>query len=502
VLTFGIQTQSIPPRKIHKISPTIPKFELDKIPISTTFPIKSMDWKAQLSSSIEAAVHEAVESSMEAAVKRSLQRAIEDMRAYTDASKQRLLRQIREIGQDLRPAAATVNPSVKPPVFTALGNDPDMAASHIVDLVATTPATCSTQYPSRAVTSLVPALASVDFSSVLPTRDSAFQESVDERTRHLRHRIQLAEDRARRDPVWAEKMARRHADFRDTIPSTTAPAKAASTSLASAAILTACVVRDGDLELTSPTTCSSFCPGGNSSDLATSMMASMVIGEADVTTACRARDDSVYPMAQPMVMPTPAHVVVVESAPTRATSSVDITPSSRMLTAATTEPATLAALGSDLIMAPPMIRSAVCTEPVPDAPAVMLMQSTLDIADSSGSGAEMSLLVPLHKPEDADTAGMHEDEQLMVCFSMEWPLAIVAVRDVVDDHSFITGMSARSFILAALGVDDSCVTDMYDVSFCRCRSSCWNSHCPRAKSHMYRLYYHNALRTWSHGAHL
>ena len=77
----------------------------------------------------------------------------------------------------------TVNASVKPPVSTVLGNNPDMATSYGADLAATTPATCSTQYPSRAVTVLVPALAPADVSSVPAIRDSVFEESVDERTR-------------------------------------------------------------------------------------------------------------------------------------------------------------------------------------------------------------------------------------------------------------------------------------------------------------------------------
>jgi hypothetical protein len=116
----------------------------------------------------------------------------------------------------------------------------------------------------------------------------------------------------RRDPVWAEKVARRRAAFRDTWAvrdgnlatrmSTTSstssgsaaasavhtltasaalssyktngsivpehccfdlePAVVVSTSTAPTTILSACVVRNGDLDLTSPTTCSSLCCGG------------------------------------------------------------------------------------------------------------------------------------------------------------------------------------------------------------------------------------------------
>jgi hypothetical protein len=102
-----------------------------------------MDWKAQLASSIEAA--------MQAAVERSLQPAIEDI--YTDASKRRLHRQITEIRDALsasvhKPAVTT---SVKPQATVVLGNDLHMAVSHRVALAATTPATCSTQCPSRSV---------------------------------------------------------------------------------------------------------------------------------------------------------------------------------------------------------------------------------------------------------------------------------------------------------------------------------------------------------------
>jgi hypothetical protein len=40
------------------------------------------------------------------------------------------------------------------------------------------------------------------------------------------------------------------------------PAVVVSTSTAPTTILSACVVRNGDLDLTSPTTCSSLCCGG------------------------------------------------------------------------------------------------------------------------------------------------------------------------------------------------------------------------------------------------
>ena len=46
---------------------------------------------------------------------------------------------------------------------------------------------------------------------------------------------------------------------------------------------------------------------------------------------------------------------------------------------------------------------------------------------------------------------------------MERPLALVAARNVVDDHSFVTGTSAMSFTLAAIVVDDGRVANTYAV---------------------------------------
>jgi coenzyme F420-reducing hydrogenase gamma subunit len=85
---------------------------------------------------------------MEAAV---LQPTIEDMLAYTDGLKQRLLRQTKETRHAPAPVATNGNTHVKPPTSTVIGNDLDMVASNGIDLTATTAATCSTQCPSRAV---------------------------------------------------------------------------------------------------------------------------------------------------------------------------------------------------------------------------------------------------------------------------------------------------------------------------------------------------------------
>ncbi|KAM3401317.1 hypothetical protein ACQJBY_005833 [Aegilops geniculata] len=121
-----------------------------------------MDWKAQLVSSIEAA--------MEAGVKRTVQPAIKEMRAYTDVSKQRISREIKEIRHaravgfhkvdtiaSLMPAATTTKTSVNRGATLRLDNDLGMAASDGVDLAATLPATYSTQCPSRVVTMSVSA---------------------------------------------------------------------------------------------------------------------------------------------------------------------------------------------------------------------------------------------------------------------------------------------------------------------------------------------------------
>jgi hypothetical protein len=73
---------------------------------------------------------------------------------------------------------------------------------------------------------------------------ASVEESADGTARHRtrwfgeagRRRIELAEDKARRDPVWAVRMARRHDAFRE-----------------------ACAVRDGNLAARTPTTCSTNC---------------------------------------------------------------------------------------------------------------------------------------------------------------------------------------------------------------------------------------------------
>jgi hypothetical protein len=93
------------------------------------------------------------------------------------------------------------------------------------------------------------------------------------------------------------------------------PAVVTSTSTVPASILSACVVRDGYLDLTSPTTCLSLCPGGNTSAVAATMMASVVLGEPVVTTACRTREICIYPVAHLVVTPIPAIVDVADCAP-------------------------------------------------------------------------------------------------------------------------------------------------------------------------------------------
>ena len=94
--------------------------------------------------------------------------------------------------------------------------------------------------------------------SMCATVEESAEETARRRKRWLR--IQLVEDRVRRDPVYAEKLARRHAAFRDSISAAEEVAKATSTSTAPATILTACAVRDGNLDARPPTTCSTQCP--------------------------------------------------------------------------------------------------------------------------------------------------------------------------------------------------------------------------------------------------
>jgi hypothetical protein len=98
-----------------------------------------------------------------------LQPAIEDILAYTDGLKQRLLRQTKEIRHALAPVATNGHAHVKPPTSTVLGNDTDIVASNGVDCTSTTPATCSTQCqatPSRR-----------------PSRDWCMRQSRSQRTR-------------------------------------------------------------------------------------------------------------------------------------------------------------------------------------------------------------------------------------------------------------------------------------------------------------------------------
>jgi hypothetical protein len=80
-----------------------------------------------------------------------LQPAIEDMLAYTDGLKQPLLRQTKETRHAPAPVAINGYAHVKPPASTVIGNDPDIIASNGIDLTVMTPATCSTQCPSRVV---------------------------------------------------------------------------------------------------------------------------------------------------------------------------------------------------------------------------------------------------------------------------------------------------------------------------------------------------------------
>ncbi|XP_044374820.1 uncharacterized protein [Triticum aestivum] len=87
------------------------------------------------------------------------------MRAYTDGSRQRICEEIKErrharaVGvhnvvatTSGMPAATTTEASINRRATLRLSNDRGMAASHGTGLAAMSPATCSTQCPSRAVT--------------------------------------------------------------------------------------------------------------------------------------------------------------------------------------------------------------------------------------------------------------------------------------------------------------------------------------------------------------
>jgi hypothetical protein len=60
-------------------------------------------------------------------------------------------------------------------------------------------------------------------------------------------------------------------------------------------------------------------------------------------------------------------------------------------------------------------------------------------------------------------AGCMRTSSCWFVLSVEWPLVLVAARDLGDDHSFVTGTSALSLTLATLGVDDSCIAKTYEI---------------------------------------
>jgi hypothetical protein len=163
---------------------------------------------------------------------------------------------------------------------------------------------------------------------------ASIEESADEAARRRtswfgeagRRRIEREEDRVRRDPVWAEKMARRHAAFPlpstatpEPTPSTTSvaivpepycfnpePVTAISSSPSHASALSACVVRDGDFDLTSPITCSTQCPGG------------------DVTVPMFLAPAATYALSKATILVVPEHSYV-DSEPAAADSTTTLT---------------------------------------------------------------------------------------------------------------------------------------------------------------------------------
>ena len=234
---------------------------------------------------------------------------------------------------------------------------------------------------------------------------------------------------------------------------------AAADSIA-AAVGAASICKDSELALATPITCSTECParenGAKGAMIAppappTSVVPSVHEDGIHLAAPCLQPSDLIALLPSTAMPTTP--VVLLSTALPEYTVAME-NPSTHN-TLSTTMPS--AALRSDLIMA---AKSAVCHKTVPDVPPIVLTQATLDITDSSGSSALVFMLLPFHKPEDADTVGKHEDEQLLACSSLERPLALPVVRNVADDHSFITGTTAT---LAALGADDGCVTISYMV---------------------------------------
>jgi hypothetical protein len=157
-----------------------------------------------------------------------------------------------------------------------------------------------------------------------------------------------------------------------------------------------------ELALVAPTTCSTECPGEDNSATETAA-ASLASTTGIIPSARVVHDGSIRPIAsclQPKDMladALPLSMVMLPTLPVHrsiARPSTDITLGPRTPTPATTKPAASAVLESDLRKLAPSTNCAVCLDPVSDTPVAVLMHDALDIMESSGAEALVSMLAP------------------------------------------------------------------------------------------------------------